>query len=100
MVMHSEPVGSTTRLRGMQRRRPGLFRYLLRSAAGSSGQATQVCDPVRMPCGGASRPAALAVCPCPVLVPNLEPCTLHPAPCTLNSRLSPLSSLSTLNPKP
>lgn len=67
MVMHSEPVGSTTRLRGMQRRRGGLFRYLLCAAAGSSGQATQVCDPVRMPCGGAPRPAAL--CPCCVPVP-------------------------------
>lgn len=65
MVMHSEPVGSTAHLRGMQRRRAGLFRYLLCAAAGSPAQATQVRDPVRMPGGGAE-----ARCPCSVPVPG------------------------------
>lgn len=37
----------------MQRCCPDLFRHLLRAAAGAPVQATEVCHPVRMPCGGA-----------------------------------------------
>lgn len=65
VVVDSEPVGSTAHLRWLQRCRAGLFRYLLCAAAGSAGQATQVCDSVRMPCGGALDASS---CPC-VVVP-------------------------------